>query len=197
MAPRKKSAEEGAKKAKKPISAKQRAHLAKARAAGRESGKLGGRPSSYKDEYANIARVMCANGATDAELADAFEVATMTIWRWQSAHRGFAAALKIAKGEYDDRVERALAQRAIGYSYDIEKTFVPPGASEPVSYVCREHLPPDTTAAFRWLSCRRMREWRDRKEFAGPDGEPLMPIIALLNEVNGGTASLVQPSPPA
>jgi hypothetical protein len=37
-----------------------------------------------------------------------------------------------------------------------------------------------------------MKEWRDRKEVTGADGEPLKPIIALLSEVNGGTASLVE-----
>jgi hypothetical protein len=192
MAARKESAEEGAKKAKKPTSAKQRAHLAKARAAGRESGKLGGAPSSYKHEFAHLARLMCENGATDADLADAFDVTTRTIGRWQSAHKEFGVALKIAKGEFDDRVERALAQRAIGYSYDTEKVFMLPGSKEPVYVPYREHLPPDPVAAFKWLSCRRMNEWRDRKEFTGGDGDPLTPIINLLSEVNGGTASLVE-----
>jgi hypothetical protein len=197
MAPRKKSAEDADAKAKKVTSERQRAHLVKARAAGRESGKLGGRPTSYKHEYAHVARLMCANGATDADLADAFHVTTMTIGRWQAKHPGFAVALKVAKGEYDDRVERALAQRAIGYSYDTEKVFMQPGSKEPVYVPHREHVPPDPYAAFRWLSCRRMHEWRDRKEVTGPAGEPLMPIIALLSEINGGTASLVEPKKPA
>ena len=155
-------------------------------------GKPGGRPSTYKPEYARIARVMCANGATDADLASAFDVTTMTIWRWNAKHEKFGAALKIAKGEYDDRVERALAQRAVGYSFDTVKIFLPAGSREPVLVPYREHVPPDPYAAFKWLSCRRMSEWRDRKEVTGADGEPLKPIIALLSEVNGGTASLVE-----
>jgi len=175
---------------KKPTSEKQRAHLEKARAAGRESGLMGGRPSSYKVEYAKIARVMCANGATDAELADAFGVIRCTIGRWQSRHKEFAAALKVAKGEYDDRVERALAQRAIGYSYDTEKVFMV--GAQPVYVPYREHIPPDPFAAFRWLSCRRKGEWRDRRELTAADGDPLMPIINLLTELNGGTTSLVE-----
>jgi hypothetical protein len=157
-----------------------------------ESGKLGGRPSRYRDEYARIARLMCANGATDAELAEEFKVTTMTIWRWQSRHPGFGAALKVAKDEFDARVERALAQRAVGYSYDTVKIFMPTGSREPVYVPYREHIPPDPYAAFRWLNARRMKEWRDRRELTGADGDPLMPIIALLKEVNGGTASLVE-----
>jgi hypothetical protein len=110
----------------------------------------------------------------------------------QAKHKEFGAALKVAKGEFDDRVERALAQRAVGYSYDTEKVFLPQGAKEAVYVPYREHVPPDPVAAFKWLSCRRMNEWRDRKEVTGADGGPLAPIIALLNEVNGGTASLVE-----
>jgi hypothetical protein len=133
---------------------------------------------------------MCENGARDADLADAFGVSVGTVGRWVAAHKEFAAALKVAKGEFDDRVERALAQRAIGYSFDTEKIFMVGTKAVRVPY--REHIPPDPVAAFKWLSCRRIGEWRDRKEFTGPDGGPLAPIVALLNEVNGGTASLVE-----
>lgn len=165
MAPRKKLAGADAKQ-KKPLTEKQ------------QKGPL---PpwSKYKEDYARIARVMCENGARDSELADAFEVTTQTIWDWQSRHKEFGKALKVGKGEYDDRVERALAQRAIGYSYDTEKIFMPPGSKEETRVLYREHVPPDPQAAFRWLSCRRMSEWRDRKELTGADGAPLVPILNL------------------
>lgn len=150
--------------------------------------------SPYKDEYAQTARLMCENGATDAELADAFDVSTSTIRNWQSAHKAFGNALKIGKGEFDDRVERALAQRAVGYSYDTEKIFMPPGSTEETRVVYREHIPPDPGAAMKWLAARRKKEWGGGLDnLTGPDGGPLVGIIALLKEVNGGTASLVQP----
>jgi hypothetical protein len=63
-------------RARKPISEKKSAQLVAARAAGRESGKLGGRPSGFKLEFAHVARLMCKNGATDAELADALGLAS-------------------------------------------------------------------------------------------------------------------------
>jgi hypothetical protein len=185
MAVRKKSAEGGAKRGPRPSTAKQRDHLAKARAA-RGPDRMGGRHSGFKAEYAHVARLMCENGARDADLADAFNVSVMTIGRWQSKHEEFAAALKIAKGEFDDRVERALAQRAIGYSFDTEKIFMV--GTEVVRVPFREHIPPDPIAAFKWLSCRRMNEWRDRKELTGPDGGP---IVSMLNEINGGSTQLV------
>ena len=39
----------------------------------------GGRPSSYKPEYAKMARHLCKLGATDADLAEAFGVSVVTI----------------------------------------------------------------------------------------------------------------------
>jgi hypothetical protein len=76
-----------------------------------------GRKSKYRKEYARIAKAMCRQGATDYDLAQEFEVATSTIWRWCSKYPEFCNAIKVEKASYDDRVERSLAQRALGYSY--------------------------------------------------------------------------------
>jgi hypothetical protein len=50
-----------------------------------------GRKSKYRKEFARIAKAMCRQGATDYELAQEFEVATSTIWRWCSKCPEFAA----------------------------------------------------------------------------------------------------------
>lgn len=123
---------------------------------------MAGRPTSYKPEYAKQAEKLCLLGATDAELADFFEVTTVTIWRWQSAHPEFCNALKAGKDEADSRVERSLFQRAVGYTFDSEKVFQFQGAI--VRAPIREHLPPDTTAGIFWLKNRRAQEWRERSE---------------------------------
>jgi hypothetical protein len=141
----------------------------------------GGRPSDYRPEYARMARVMCRNGATDAELAEAFDVDTTTIWRWQAKHDEFCNALKVQKGEYDERVKRGLAQRAAGYTYDAVKIFMPSGASEPVYARYREHVPPDPGAAKIWLCNRQPEEWRDRRELTGADGTPLIPVLEVVH----------------
>jgi transposase len=46
----------------------------------------GGRPSSYKDEYAMQALKLTLLGATDKELADFFEVKESTINRWKKRY---------------------------------------------------------------------------------------------------------------
>jgi hypothetical protein len=53
----------------------------------------GGRPSKYIPAYAKVAAQMCKLGATDADLAAAFGVTTVTIWNWQGRYEEFFNAL--------------------------------------------------------------------------------------------------------
>ena len=119
----------------------------------------GGRPTAYKPEYALQAEKLCNLGATDIELADFFEVSPATITNWKNKHPEFLAALKTGKESLDERVERSLYHKAIGYSFDAVKIFN--GADGPVYAPYREHVAPDTTACIFWLKNRRQQQWRD------------------------------------
>lgn len=132
-----------------------------------------GRPTLYKEEFAKQAEKLCRLGATDADLADFFEVNTSTIWRWSSRHEEFCSALKNGKDAADDRVERSLYQRAIGYEHDAVKIFQDKG--EPLIVPYREKMAPDTTACIFWLKNRRKGEWRDKIEHSGDPDNPLFP----------------------
>lgn len=114
-------------------------------------------------------------GATDQEIADFFEVDVRTIYRWKHDHPEFCQALKTGKEVADERVERSLYQRAIGYEQDEVKIFMPGGATEPVYAPYRAKVAPDVTAAIFWLKNRRSQEWRDvnRTEVTGKDGGPV------------------------
>lgn len=134
-----------------------------------------GRPSKYRPEFAAVARALCSRGATDLELAAEFKVSVDTIWYWQTKHEDFCRAVKIEKGEFDDRIERSLAQRAAGWSQPAAKFFMPAGGKAPVRVDYLEHFPPDPGAAKNWLAARRAKEWREvnRQELSGPDGGPI------------------------
>lgn len=123
-----------------------------------------GAPSSYRAEYDKQAEKLAALGATDMEMADFFEVDVRTIYRWRNAHEGFCQALKVGKAVADERVERSLYLKAIGYEQDAVKIFMPAGADAPVYAPYREKISPDTTAAIFWLKNRRPDEWRDKRE---------------------------------
>jgi hypothetical protein len=123
-----------------------------------------GRPSKYQASFARQAEKLCALGATDEDLANFFEVGIRTIANWKSQHEDFLQALKGGKTEADDRVERSLYQRAVGYTFDSEKVFNNKG--EIVRAQTREHCPPDVTAQIFWLKNRRPEDWRDKSEVA-------------------------------
>ncbi len=137
---------------------------------------MAGRPTDYRDAYAEGARKLALLGATDAEIADFFDVDVRTIYRWKNAHEAFCQALKAGKEQADERVERALYHKAVGYEQKAVKIFMPANATEPVYAEYVEKLAPDTTAAIFWLKNRRSQEWRDKvdHELSGRDGGPLI-----------------------
>jgi hypothetical protein len=83
-----------------------------------------------------------------------------TINTWKVRHVDFLQALKAGKTEADDRVERALYHRAVGYSHEVEKPMVVDKDVRIVTYT--ERMPPDTTACIFWLKNRNPEEWRDK-----------------------------------
>jgi hypothetical protein len=125
----------------------------------------GGRPSKFKPEFVGQARKLAELGATDREIADFFEVDERTINRWKFDQPEFCQSLKVGKEAADNRVERGLYQKAVGYEQDEVKIFMPAGAAEPVYAPYRAKIPPDTTAAIFWLKNRRKDDWRDKHEF--------------------------------
>lgn len=119
-----------------------------------------GRPSSFKTEFVSQARKLCELGATDREIAEFFEVNEATLYRWKLKHQDFCEALKTGKEVSDERVERSLYRRAVGYSYEAVKIMQFRGEEVTVPYV--EHVPPDVVACIFWLKNRRRDLWRDK-----------------------------------
>ena len=117
-----------------------------------------GRPSPYKPEFARIAQRLCRNGATDIEVADILGISVRTFYRWCLLHDEFTAAVRVGKDAADDRVERALYQRAVGYEYVAEKIVTPKGGG-PVAVPYNMHVPADVRAALHWLAIRRPKPW--------------------------------------
>jgi len=128
----------------------------------------GGRPSKYKPEHAKAAAKLCALGATDAQLADFFEVSVSTIALWKVQHPEFSDAIKVPKAQADERVEQSLFRRAMGYEHDevdirvIDKDVV----ITPI----RKYYPPDSTAMIFWLKNRKPTEWREKQEIEHSGG---------------------------
>ena len=112
----------------------------------------------FRPEFVDQVRKLCQLGATDVEVARFFQVDPSTIYLWRIQHPEFSESMKIGKALPDDRVERSLYQRAIGYNLKIKKTI---SRTEDGSVTEQEvHLPGDVTAQIKWLTNRRPKQWR-------------------------------------
>jgi hypothetical protein len=134
---------------------------------------VGGRPTDYEPGFCERAANLCAQGATDFEVAQELGCHVSTLYRWKAMHPEFREALKVGKEASDDRVESSLYHRAVGYSYPAIKIMQNNG--EPVIVPYTEHVPPDVGAATLWLTNRRREDWKQRQstELSGPNGGPI------------------------
>jgi hypothetical protein len=124
-----------------------------------------GRPTKYQSSFPQQAAKLCKLGATDAELADFFEINIANLYRWYCSRPEFREAIRTPKESADDRVERSLYMKANGFWVDTEKIFCTDGVVTRVP--TRDYYPPDTAAAFIWLKNRRPDRWRDKHEIDG------------------------------
>lgn len=140
-----------------------------------------GRPTKYRKEFAEQTYKLTLLGATDAELADFFDVEEKTINSWKKAHPAFLQSITRGKAQADAEVAEKLFHRAKGYSHKAVKIFMPAGAKEPVYAEYTEHYPPDTQAASLWLRNRQPRKWRDKQHHEHSGNLTLGGVLERLN----------------
>lgn len=97
-------------------------------------------------------------------MADELGISANTFYRWRNEHPEFREATRLGKEAADERVTRSLYHRALGYSHQAVKIFMPAGSTEPVYAPYTEHFPPDTQAASLWLRNRQPDKWRDKQD---------------------------------
>ena len=106
---------------------------------------------------------MALSGATDDQIADGLGISIRSLYRYGSQFEEFRQAIKYGKDHADDRVERSLYHRAVGYEHDAVKVAFDKDG-RPLYAPYRERVEPDTTAQIFWLKNRRPKEWRDKIE---------------------------------
>ena len=147
----------------------------------------GGRPTSYRQEYARQAQELCFIGYTDEQLAKFFGVAKSTINKWKHDFPEFSDSLKEGKAVADGRVARSLFERACGYSHPEDKIFNNNG--EEMIVRTMKHYPPDSTSMIFWLKNRQREHWRDKPE--DNQKEEASPSLAINFTVNDAKADVV------
>ena len=124
-----------------------------------------GRKSLFREEFVLIAKAMAKLGAIDEEIADELNIGITTLERYKENYPAFRGAIRASKAVADEKIEKALYQRAKGYSYRAEKVVVElrgnNEGSEARVVEYTEHVPPDVTACQFWLKNRQPEFWRD------------------------------------
>lgn len=138
-----------------------------------------GRPSSYKPEYAEMARKFALLGASDARMAELFDVSIATFDNWKKGHPEFLGSLKAGKEFADANVANSLYHRALGYEHPEDDIRALNG--EVVITPTIKRYPPDTGAATLWLKNRQPTVWRDKVEnvVTGADGGPVQHAVTV------------------
>lgn len=147
---------------------------------------MAGRPTDYQESYNEQAEKLCKLGATDAELADFFEIAESTLNNWKSVYPDFMESIKKGKTLADAEVADKLYKRATGYSHeDVDiKCFDGQIIETPLI----KHYPPDTAAAIFWLKNRQRKKWRDKIEtgITDGDGNDIHNVVTLFQIPDNG-----------
>lgn len=143
---------------------------------------IGGRPTKYKQEYNDLAFKFCLMGATDAKLADFFDVCEATINTWKIQYPMFLESIKAGREKADAEVAQSLYNRARGCTVKEDREVLTDTGDKEILTTTKQ-LPPDTAAAFIWLKNRQ--KWQDRHEVTGADGGALqMHVVAVPRPEN-------------
>lgn len=141
-----------------------------------------GRPTSYKNDYAELAQKLCLLGLTDIEMADFFEVAESTIYLWKKKVPEFSEALIVGKTIADANVANSLYRRACGYEHPEIHVSNYQGKIK-LTEITKKY-PPDTGAIIMWLKNRQPDIWRDVKDW-NIGGQRDNPLVILARAVQG------------
>src|SRR5215472_15875556 len=121
-----------------------------------------GAPTKYNAELMpQFAKFMCGRGATMAELAQAFNIANCTLYDWINRYPDLHEAIQIGVDTFNPRVERALAERAIGFFVTLREEVRDPETGKVLAPAQRQYFPPDPTSMIFFLKKRMKEKYRD------------------------------------
>jgi transposase-like protein len=119
-------------------------------------------PTKYNAELMpQFAKFMCQRGATMAELAQAFNIANCTLYEWLNRYPELHEAVQVGVDTFNPRVERALAERAIGFFVTLREEIKDPDTGRVIQSAQRQYYPPDPTSMIFFLKNRMKEKWRD------------------------------------
>lgn len=129
---------------------------------------------------------MVRAGMTRDDLAKYLKISSATLFEWQNKYPEFANALVNERHIADTNVASALYLRAMGQATKTIRKVVTREDGQQEIHEITETLPPDSHAARYWLNNRAPKQWRDRIEVTGADGQALAVNLSWLQGVRAG-----------
>jgi hypothetical protein len=130
----------------------------------KSTGQIGhGAPCKYnKFTMLPVVTAMAKIGATNADMAAALDVSLRTFTTWCGQFPELREAVHVGKELFDARVERALAERALGYYASWEEDMIGP-AGTPMLLKKVKYIEPNVQAIRLWLTNRKPEDWKDKQ----------------------------------
>lgn len=119
-----------------------------------------------RQEMLRLVRDCAMAAMTPYEMAETFKVTVATLQTWIARDPEFAIAMRLCRDLADDRVEKALFHRAVGYTYAAEEVKITEDGRVHRAPVVK-HVAPDVGAAMFWLKNRRPDLWREKVDVGG------------------------------
>lgn len=117
----------------------------------------------FDTKILNLIRNLKIEGKTDKEVSEILGIHPNKLVLYKKSVTGLKEAIEEGKAAgreiANDAVERALFERATGYSY-IEKVVDSKGKGQ----ICERHAPPDIGAIKFWLKNKNPSEWRESQD---------------------------------
>ena len=134
------------------------------------------RPSKFH-KIKNKLEKLYKSGKTDKQVAEKVHVSERAINRYKKKNPKLRQSIKDWKKEADEKVERSLYERAMGYTHTAVKMFVI--GQKVVTEEYLEHYPPDSTSLIFWLKNRQPEKWRDKTDLEHTGSVNLLPPITI------------------
>ena len=129
----------------------------------------------------NVSRMIGRLGGTDEQLAEALGISRRALAYRKKKDAELFHTLKEAKAEADSKVEKALFEKATGYTcndYHVSQ-FEGRITLTPV----KKHYPPDVTACIFWLKNRKPEALRGRAELKTGQNDQNEVLVAVPPDV--------------